>query len=147
MPLFQLVYVSAAKFHFDAPALQALLETSRRNNAAKNITGLLLYQDARFIQAIEGEHESVLRLYDRLAKDPRHHSIIKLAAQDVSQRDFPDWAMGYPQSTLAFSESKPGYSDFMNHDFEPMAAGGDASKVRRMLDVFRRSFRPGHGYS
>ena len=50
-----LVYVSAARKLFDEAELSALLTQCRANNARLGVTGVLLYADGNFMQALEGE--------------------------------------------------------------------------------------------
>jgi hypothetical protein len=51
----ELVYVSQAKYLFQETELKDILDISRRNNIARGITGMLLYDDGgTFIQALEG---------------------------------------------------------------------------------------------
>lgn len=78
----------------DERSLVELLETSRRNNAKLEISGMLLYADGNFIQYIEGPEANVGALYDRIATDPRHRNLTVLSEGETDSRRFPDWAMG-----------------------------------------------------
>lgn len=53
---------------------------------------LILYNDT-FIQMLEGEEEDVLNTYERIAKDDRHDSVLKLFEGYTDKRHFPDWKM------------------------------------------------------
>ncbi len=52
--LFRAIYVSTATRDLRDEELVPLLEVSRRNNAAQDITGMLGYHDHSFIQVLEG---------------------------------------------------------------------------------------------
>jgi hypothetical protein len=73
--------------------LAALLEAARRANRASGVTGMLLTQDGRFLQALEGPEPVVRRLLASIARDPRHEQVTVLADEIVRARRFPDWAM------------------------------------------------------
>ena len=73
-----IVYVSTATRGLNAEELEELLDVSRRHNQREGITGMLLYVEGNFMQAIEGAHDRIGDLYKRLELDPRHHNITKL---------------------------------------------------------------------
>ena len=84
--LIHLIYSSVAVSAVSAAELQELLITSRRNNARINVTGMLLYADGAFFQAIEGEEQAVLSLYERLTHDKRHHSQTLIIREPIAKR-------------------------------------------------------------
>jgi hypothetical protein len=92
-----IVYASASSVA--APDLQSLLDVSRRNNAAAGLTGVLLFADGNFIQALEGPAPAVEATYARIAADPRHRMVIELYRGAIETRNFPDWSMGCPKLT------------------------------------------------
>tara|TARA_B100001063_G_scaffold245731_1_gene282277 strand:+ start:2526 stop:2912 length:387 start_codon:yes stop_codon:yes gene_type:complete len=75
--------------------LEELLETSRKNNKEKNLTGLLIVKGRTFLQCLEGEKKDVEEIFNKILKDDRHTSIIDLIEEDISSRMFPTWDMGY----------------------------------------------------
>jgi len=90
-----IVYFSHAARIFDDAALMELLAVSRRNNQRDGITGMLLYHDGNFIQALEGPPDSVARTFARIGKDPDHDGIISTGTLPVETRQFADWSMGF----------------------------------------------------
>jgi hypothetical protein len=70
--------------------------TSRRRNRQDDITGLLLFDGASFVQWVEGPQIAVAALRQRLVED-RRHCDMDVALFDVHsrQRRFPDWALGF----------------------------------------------------
>lgn len=96
MALYQLVYRSKASHPFTQDELLALLGKARQHNSEKNITGILLYGYNHFIQLLEGEDELVRELYfQRIHRDPRHHSVKILQESPVKKRLFAQWSMGF----------------------------------------------------
>jgi hypothetical protein len=60
VPVFQLTYISTAKAGIGDADIEAILGVSRVNNARDGITGLLVHDGVRFLQALEGDHQRVL---------------------------------------------------------------------------------------
>ncbi len=93
--LHSVVYVSASTRPFSPERLATLVTRSRERNSIAGITGMMLYKDGYFLQAIEGGKKEVCGLRDRIMGDPRHGSFIVLQDGPVGRREFPDWTMGF----------------------------------------------------
>ncbi|MEZ6137949.1 MAG: BLUF domain-containing protein [Pirellulaceae bacterium] len=100
MSLSQLIYVSELApegFPSNRPVgneLQRILETARVRNEQVSVTGILLFSGGHFLQVIEG-HELVLeRMFQRIAADPRHKNVERLAFLSITHRMFDRWQMG-----------------------------------------------------
>lgn len=90
----QLLYVSNTSRDFSSAELAEIVTASRLNNAARDITGVLLYCDGGFLQVLEGDDAAVSALYGKIARDPRHwNSAILLDRQ--APRVFESWSMGF----------------------------------------------------
>src|SRR5688572_26300323 len=111
--MLSVVYVSTAVAPFSDEALRALLEQSRTNNARLGLSGLLLYEDGQFMQALEGPDEAVRGLYEIIGRDPRHENVRALMVEPITERQFPDWAMGFQTVTDETLRAIPGYSAFL----------------------------------
>lgn len=92
--LFQLVYISYRNSHCNNKEIENILESSRRNNYNKNITGVLLYSDKKFLQVLEGERKQVNELYDFIKTDSRHRNAVLISLSPIMERTFPSWQMG-----------------------------------------------------
>src|SRR5687767_6279847 len=108
--MFHLVYVSSAINLFNSDELKDLLEISRRNNSALDITGMLLYRDGNFIQALEGDEQAVRALFEKISRDPRHKGIVTLVQGETPEREFPDWSMGFRNLNDPDESKLAGYS-------------------------------------
>lgn len=95
--LCQLVYTSSARDRYMARnELHTILAHSRKANASKGITGLLLFRDGTFAQFLEGPQHHVEALFERIQQDDRHRGVIVvLKRQGVRRRDFAEWRMAY----------------------------------------------------
>ncbi len=92
--LVRLIYASRAAQALDAEALARLMKVSRANNADAGITGVLVYSDGVFMQLLEGGRDSVCALYNKIARDSRHHDVVLLRYGEVEERRFAGWSMG-----------------------------------------------------
>lgn len=93
--LITVIYSSRAVRPFSGQELLEMLKVARERNAQNGITGLLLYKNAEFMQALEGQETPVLALVERIARDPRHTSMIVFYKAAIDQRFFANWAMGF----------------------------------------------------
>jgi len=91
----QLGYVSIAQPDLLPAENRQILETSRRNNIEAGITGILLFDGAKFLQILEGPEEAVLNTFETISQDERHHGVTRILSRYVPERDFPDWRMGF----------------------------------------------------
>ena len=92
--LVRLLYASRAKAPLTPEVIDAILQTSRKNNPAVGITGLLCHSGDVFMQVLEGGREAVSALYNRIAGDPRHTDVILLRYEEIAERRFASWSMG-----------------------------------------------------
>jgi hypothetical protein len=88
----QYLYISTAP-SLAREDVEAILATSQRNNGARNVTGLLLYNGRNFLQLLEGEESELVSLMVRISHDPRHTGISMIDRRTVPARVCPDWAM------------------------------------------------------
>jgi len=91
----QLAYISTAVKLMTDEQLLEILKVARKRNAEHNVTGVLLYSEGTFIQALEGEGEAVDTIFMHIEHDHRHRAIIKLVDKPLHDRNFPDWSMGF----------------------------------------------------
>jgi hypothetical protein len=141
MSLFQIVYVSTASEPFGRAELVKLLRQSVSRNLQAGITGLLLYKDGCFIQALEGEERSVVALFSKISRDPRHHHVIPLIHESIEQRYFPNSSMAFRDLNAAELRDLPGYSEFMNTPLDGELLARDIPKSKRLLLLFKQDVR------
>ncbi|MGV3516574.1 BLUF domain-containing protein [Luteitalea sp.] len=94
MPLYQMLYLSRTNQSWSTAELEALCVYARARNTQDGLTGLLLYGNGHFVQLLEGRRQPLLLTYNRICLDPRHGDIVLLVDGPISQRSFPEWAMG-----------------------------------------------------
>lgn len=135
--LMSLVYTSTASAPFRATALDHLLTQSRALNAARELTGMLLYRGERFIQVLEGPAEVVRRLARTIERDPRHHSMRILLEAPLEERRFADWTMGY----RTLQSEAPRVPDGFRDSFADLEDGAERSTTLRALAELTMWFR------
>lgn len=93
--MIRLTYISTAKRGIESAEIDAILAVSRHRNRADGITGLLLYDGVRFLQALEGEPGVVADAYARIKMDPRHRACVQLDSGVIAARAFGEWGMAW----------------------------------------------------
>ena len=136
--LIQLCYVSTAVRMMSRDELTDILQTSRRKNVQRNISGMLVYKDMSFLQVLEGEAGDVDELYETISADPRHHRLSQLFRIPITRREFGEWAMGFYHPQTDELEFVDGYSEFMNSGLIPRAMFWEQSRARGILQHFRK---------
>jgi hypothetical protein len=131
-----IIYISATARDLTAEDLLALLEQSRRYNAARNITGVLLYGHRTVVQVLEGEQAVIEELYQRIARDERHLSVMKLADKPIQSRSFTDWSMGYERLGPEQARHLQGYFNPSDLDVDALSlTEADSLLVQSVQDV------------
>ncbi len=93
--MIRLVYVSTAVDAVDLNEFKKILSTAQQNNQQRDLTGMLAFNSKAFLQALEGSREAVNDLYAKLMRDPRHFNIMILKYQEITERHWSKWSMGF----------------------------------------------------
>ena len=93
--MIQLSYASTATQPMTAAQLLAILQQCYGHNALNDVTGLLLYGNGTFLQALEGDEDTVAALYERIGRDARHSHVTCLSRKTIATRRYPGWSMGF----------------------------------------------------
>lgn len=138
-PIYSLVYLSTALKPFSETDLVELLEKSRRNNAKREVTGMLLYKKRHFMQALEGPEQEVRALAEIIRADPRHFGVVVLLEGFAEERHFHNWSMGFENLEKTDLVEMPGYESFAaGASLEPAAFEKDPSLATKLLSAFWR---------
>jgi Sensors of blue-light using FAD len=135
--MIQVSYLSRATAPMSPEQLLSLLLQSRRNNAARGITGMLLYGNETFLQVIEGEDAAVDALVERIGADSRHAGVKILARKAVAARQYSDWSMSFERVTPRALEEVEGLHNFGAEDFTFETLARDETAVEALMDHFR----------
>jgi hypothetical protein len=131
--LVRLFYISRANVAMTSTVTSTILESARVHNRVAGITGVLCQGQGLFIQVLEGERNSVNRLYNTLIKDKRHKDVEMVAIEEVQERKFPNWSMAH----VIISEDDPMIQ--LNHpEFDPFKASS-AQLQELIADLLQQS--------
>ncbi|MGB7337993.1 MAG: BLUF domain-containing protein [Phototrophicaceae bacterium] len=134
-----LIYASSATHEMTQEDLIDLLATSKDNNQALDVTGILLYRSGNFLQVLEGKKEVVKALYEKIKKDPRHHTVMTILERPLAEREFDDWEMGFVNLDIVSDDQMPeGFNDFLLHPFEEDGVLGEKSPY---VSIFLHNFK------
>jgi hypothetical protein len=89
--VFRLVYVSLPtepKLLVDAYNIQ---NVAQRNNEKLEVIGMLIYDNGRFMQFLEGSKRNVKKIFSKIELDSRHHHVDVISQNYIPQRQFSDW--------------------------------------------------------
>ena len=92
--MIRILYLSQAIPTVTDTQVRDILESSRRNNPAIGITGVLVHGGGTFMQVLEGPEASTLRLYVKILDDRKHGNCRIIHISPASERMFPTWSMG-----------------------------------------------------
>jgi hypothetical protein len=112
-PLHCLVYTSMASQKMSDDNLKYFLQVIRHKNQLRQVTGMLLYLDPFFIQALEGEEAVINQLFDVIKKDSRHNKVSLVYKKPIPERHFANWTMGFSKISYEDIETLDGFSEFL----------------------------------
>lgn len=75
---------------FSELQLAQLPEPALQYNDANGLTGLLVYDEGRFFQCVEGSPEKLAEIWKSMQRDPRHTDVQIMGNKCVPLRFFGD---------------------------------------------------------
>lgn len=132
MFLTRLIYASTITENLGQSTIEEILHIARLNNAKNHITGLLCFNNAFFLQCLEGSRTHVNETYKTILSDNRHTNIIMLDYKEISYREFSDWTMGYIPTSSLSAPINLKYSG--SSEFNPYAMSGP-SAYKMLLEL------------
>lgn len=138
--MIHLIYISSATRFPSEQALTELLEQSRARNLKQNITGMLLYDNATYLQVLEGEADDVHEIFAAIRKDARNTGVVKLLEEAIDSRDFAGWSMGFRNLEGCKPEDLPGFVDIYNGRLDKnIAIHNESSAIRLLMNFAARA--------
>ena len=126
LSLRRLVYRSLACC--ETSEIEKIFCDSQSHNVESGITGILFVSGPRFYQCLEGEHDAVGLLYERIKRDTRHSLVELLDDRPCDSPLYPYWSMG----------ALLGYESVI-HAVVPLLDSGDGLQVRVGLEMLALS--------
>jgi hypothetical protein len=93
--LCRLFWASVPSPSFSAARINQIVSAARRNNSKHEISGMLLFTGAHFLEVLEGEDGDLADLWGRLKRDQRHCGLFRISDDRCAGRMYPEWKMGY----------------------------------------------------
>ncbi|MFT5594920.1 MAG: hypothetical protein ACI8SR_003321 [Oceanicoccus sp.] len=78
--------------HLDAD-LTDILKTAVAHNQTHSITGVLFFDNGKFIQILEGDANKLNALVESIKLDTRHTNFKLLMNEPIDKREIKDWSM------------------------------------------------------
>jgi hypothetical protein len=122
--LVRLLYASRADA-VTPEVIDSILAQSRAHNPALGITGILCHGGNVFMQVLEGGRDTVNRLYNDIVRDGRHHDVMVLHYEEITERRFSGWTMGQVNLARINPAIVLKYSD--RPVLDPFSVSGQAS--------------------
>lgn len=135
LELAHLLYTSKQTGTIAETDLQDILTVARHRNEAEGVTGMLLADDTSFLQLLEGDRKAIQRVYDSITRDSRHHDLHVLMEDDLADRMFPNWSMGYAR-TCGIQQFK-----WVDRQLKRGRRKSRRELAYRLLSLFRRAMK------
>lgn len=133
-PIFRLTYLSKPTKPFTAADFDDIESKSVEANNARDVTGLLIVNNDRILQILEGREEAVRGLYAKIEADPRHTVVKLVSAMEDELRLLLTWSMvvrgldGAPAHLL----------EQFNEVYDELLEAGDESEISfDQIDLFK----------
>lgn len=138
VPLLRVAYFSRNAMRLPAEEIMwevdRILESAQRNNAARGVTGALLFNNGAFAQVLEGEGAAVEEIFNRIQMDDRHHDIVVLESDWVNSRLFGRWSMGFAGQDAVAAVDYAGIAERSSFDAEAVSANDLMQLLGRLAE-------------
>jgi len=81
---------------------------------------------------------NVDEIYNSILKDPRKTGNIVLVKEEISQRNFPNWSMGFKNLESCLPDELPGFQDIFDGKLDKQLAVKNTSKALGLLMGFAK---------
>jgi hypothetical protein len=127
MNLVRLIYSSKSETQAEImnQELKSIFKIANTRNAERGISGMLLFSNQYFLQALEGSRSEVNEIFMKIVSDQRHSEVQIISCIDISKRRFDQWSMGWAVETASKKEIYFRYG--LSKKFNPMDLNGDSA--------------------
>lgn len=139
MNIARLIYISTAREGLTSADEDAILGVARQENAKYGITGLLVASPTQFMQLLEGPEAAVSTIFERIRFDDRHHHVTIVHTRATTERQFPDWTMGFERATPLPPPGREGWFKLDDHPITSVIPQDADPTVRVLFTSFCRS--------
>jgi hypothetical protein len=140
--LHRLVYASSASGPLFAEKLDRILFQARHNNARSGLTGIMLFQEGRFLQVLEGARGALLELVERIRRDKRHQNLTILELGPAEARIFPDTPMAWLSARNFTEDQRQALLDALDLAGADAELPADDAMTRKRVAAVLKAFEP-----
>ena len=94
-PLISVSYISKATQDMGVLALMRLTDQASQLNQQLDLSGVLFYENQHFGQILEGPRAEVMKIWEKIQRDPRHQQVRLLKMEEIKERSFTAWSMRF----------------------------------------------------
>lgn len=76
-------------------ALMRLTDQASQLNQQLDLSGVLFYENQYFGQILEGPRAEVMKIWEKIQRDPRHQQVRLLKMEEIKERSFTAWSMRF----------------------------------------------------
>ena len=129
---YAIVYLSSASDELEIAEISKILSFTEESNNNHDITGLLLFSDGNFFQIIEGEKNSMLKLFETIKRDDRHRNIQQIFGEEINKGAYDLYATNFISDEVKYDTDQ--FEHYLN---QTSVLGKNAQKaVENILRVF-----------
>ncbi len=135
--LIRLIYLSRPVGLQSAALTDSILRKAHSWNVQNGVTGMLCEGQGVYLQALEGERNTVTGLYSRIHADQRHKDLELLHCESITERRYGGWSM----ASVSLSDVDP-QTKIAWPEFDPYSVSG--ALVMARIDALVARGRPVH---
>jgi len=124
--------------------LLTLMYFARLKNEQVAISGMLFHHDGEFLQLLEGPERAVEDCFAAVAGDGRHADVSLLVREEVGERLFPDWSMGFEHiDDHELAEVLEGFAPTSSFQLLRELPWSDPENAVRLFELYAREHLSG----
>jgi hypothetical protein len=136
--LYSLVYRSIASRPLEKNDLERILDDARKRNLEEHVTGLLLFNEGKFMQYLEGPQSGVLKIFELIKKSSLHEKIAEVSRQPVSTREYGDWSMAFLADVDAHSLPRASEDEPLIRSLEIETTGVSSPAHNQLAEFWKK---------
>ena len=88
------------------------------------------------MQVLEGSESAVGETYERICQDARHTNFFLLSKEEIPQREFSAWQMGFRRLSKLDAKNSPDYAPLFENGFDPQQLTTQSGLAAEMMREF-----------
>lgn len=135
--LAHLIYHSQARQNLCLEDVMSILNQSIINNRLNDIHGLLIFDNGRFVQILEGPKQKIDALFQTIYDDTRHNHVEISYKKFTSKAFFSSWNMSlYIEGATTLSSQQLQMCDFLQQSNVRTILSGMPHEVQAILSRY-----------